>query len=88
MKPPERLDNVADASLLVLGWTPSLAIPSGKEGTSGHPSSIEAVLDIAHLDAAVEFFFSNGLAKGTQRSYGSAKRRYVYFCMHPLLNEV
>ena len=32
------------------------------------------------LDRAVEFYFQNGLAASTQRSYGSAKNRYAKFC--------
>ena len=45
-----------------------------------HSSGVEARLDIQELDTAVEFFFRNGLAESTQRSYNSAKRRYIHFC--------
>lgn len=41
---------------------------------------IQARLDIAALDRAVEYYFRNGLASSTQRSYNSGKRRYYQFC--------
>ena len=34
----------------------------------------------------MEFYFSNGLASSTQRVYGSAKRRYMQFCLTYNLN--
>ena len=37
-------------------------------------------MDLQELDRSVEFFFRNGLANSTQRTYNSAKKRYIMFC--------
>lgn len=37
-------------------------------------------MDLQELDRSVEFYFRNGLANSTQRSYNSAKKRYACFC--------
>ena len=68
----------------------SFPLSSCKQGTSGNPrtsasyaNSVQAGLDLTELDSAVENFFTNGLAESTQRSYSSAKWRYIHFCaMH------
>ena len=47
---------------------------------SSRPSdSVQARLDIQALVRAVDLYFQNGLASSTQRTYNSAKRRYLQF---------
>ncbi len=38
-------------------------------------------MDIEVLDQSVDFYFRNGIAGSTQKSYNSAKRRYSRFCV-------
>ena len=49
---------------------------------AGRHRGLKTRLDIPSLDAAVEFFCRNSIAESTQRSYDSASRRYLHFCMH------
>ena len=37
-------------------------------------------MDIARLDQMVQFYFTNGIAASTRRSYSSAQLRYLEFC--------
>ena len=37
-------------------------------------------LDISTLEGSLQGFFANGLAEGTQRTYLSARKRYLHFC--------
>ncbi len=73
----------------------SIPVPSGQRGrrvnppvTTRPPNGVQARLDLPALDRAVEFYFQHGLAPSTQKSYNSAKKRYLLFCkvtsLHPL----
>ena len=42
---------------------------------------IQARLDTTKLDKAVDFYFRKGLANSTQRTYLSAKKRCIQFCL-------
>ena len=64
-----------------------LATPTGQARrstcaavSSRSSDSVQAILDIQALDRAVDRHFQNGLASSTQRTYNSAKRRYLQFC--------
>ena len=52
----------------------------GSRLPSGPVNHFQARLDLQALDRSVEFYFQNGLATSTRRSYGSAKNRYIKFC--------
>ena len=48
--------------------------------TTGFVDSRETRLVVNQLDRVVEFYFSHGIAASTQRTYLSAKHRYLQFC--------
>lgn len=62
-------------------------LPSGKSNpvsttrsTPRPANSGKTGLELQALDQVVDRYFQNGLAAATQRSYNSAKRRYIKFC--------
>ena len=71
--------------MLCQGTVPS-SPSSGNRGShtdltrSPRSTPLTAGLDIAALDRAVDYYFLNGLAPATRRSYESGKRRFLSFC--------
>jgi len=62
-------------------------VPTGHAASHSHlrelagpAHRVQAGLDITMLDTTVEYYFRNSLATSTQKSYNSAKRRYLHFC--------
>ena len=65
----------------------SCSAPTGSRGARRDTSPIarssagtEARLDIPELGTAVEFYFHNGLADSTRKTYASAQKKFKEFC--------
>lgn len=60
---------------------PSVAITSSQL-SRGHAHGQHPVLDLTSLEGLVQSFFARGIAQNTIKSYSSAQKHYLSFCLH------